>query len=458
VQISRVRRRPLLLAVGAGATVAALAAGMATSAFAATVFSDTFSDGNADGWSKSGGTWSVADGALTQSSTSSELARQFAGQTGWTDYQVQARVRPTAFGSSTALVGLAARASSSTKMYRLALLGSGRAELQAVNGSQLTSLGSASIGVATGTWYTLRIEASGSTIRGYVNGTQIAAGSNTMEDAGRIALVTAYAAGSFDDVAVDSSVTTPPTTGTPPTSATPTSATPTSTTSTPPPTSWPTPTASVKVDATIAVSSSGLDGGLKRYYGIGDGGQSESQDPMFELAPGATLRNVIIGAPAGDGVHCLGNCTLINVWWEDVGEDAATFLGGTTYTVDGGGARSGSDKVFQHNGPGTVYIKNFRVESSGKLYRACGNCSTSYQRHVVMDNITATGTKVLAGINTNWGDTARFTRITILNDSSHSTRICVKYKGVPKGSEPTEIGSGADGVNCIYSESDITWR
>ncbi|WP_238451110.1 pectate lyase, partial [Micromonospora sp. 4G55] len=159
---------------------------------------------------------------------------------------------------------------------------------------------------------------------------------------------------------------------------------------------------------------------------------------MFELAAGATLRNVIIGAPAGDGVHCEGNCTLINVWWEDVGEDAATFRGGTTYTVDGGGARSASDKVFQHNGPGTVHIRNFRVESSGKLYRACGNCSPSYQRHVVMDNVTATSTRVLAGINTNWGDTARFTRITILNDrtgtpgSASSTRVCRRAASRPR--------------------------
>ncbi|MGW4155282.1 pectate lyase [Micromonospora chersina] len=455
MQTSRARlRRPLLLAVGAGATVAALAAGMGTSAFAATVFSDTFSDGDAAGWSKSGGTWAVTNGAFVQSSTASELARQFAGQSGWTDYQVQARVRPTGFASSSALVGLAARASSSTKMYRLALLGSGRAELQAVNGSQITSLSSASVGAATGTWYTLRIEASGSTIRGYVNGTQVGGGSDTMADAGRIALVTAYAAGSFDDVSVDSSVSTPTT---PPTSTPPASPIPTPTGTPPPPASWPTPTSSVKVDATVPVSGT-FDGGMKRYYGIGDGGQSESQDPMFELAAGATLKNVIIGAPAGDGVHCEGNCTLVNVWWEDVGEDAATFRGGTTYTVDGGGARSASDKVFQHNGPGTVYIRNFRVESAGKLYRACGNCSTSYQRHVVMDNVTATGTKVLAGINTNWGDTARFSRITILNDPNRSTRICVKYQGVPKGSEPTEIGEGADGVNCFYSASDITYR
>jgi hypothetical protein len=446
----------LLWAVGAGVTAAALFAGTGTSAFAATVFSDDFNDGDASGWSKSGGTWSVltdGSGVFNQASAGSELARQFAGQTTWTDYQVQARVKPTGFGSSTGLVGLAARSTSSTKMYRLALLGSGRAELQAVNGSQITAIGSASLAISTGTWYTLRIETSGSTVRGFVNGTQVGSGSNSLAASGRVGLVTAYAGASFDDVTVDSGGGTTPTTA-PPTSAPPTTAPPT----TPPPTtnppaSWPTPTSSVKVDATVPVSGT-FDGGMKRYYGIGDGGQSESQDPMFELAAGATLRNVIIGAPAGDGVHCEGNCTLINVWWEDVGEDAATFRGGTTYTVDGGGARSASDKVFQHNGSGTVYIRNFRVENAGKLYRACGNCSTSYQRHVVLDNIVATDTDVLAGINTNWGDTARFTRIT----ADRGTRICVKYKGVPKGSEPTEIGEGADGVNCLYSASDITWR
>ena len=123
---------------------------------------------------------------------------------------MQARVRPTSFGSSSALVGLAARSTSSTKMYRLALLGSGRAELQAVNGSSVTAIGSAALGVGTGTWYTLRIETSGSTIRGFVNGTQIASGSNSLAGAGRIGLVTAYASGGFDDVSVDSSGGTPP--------------------------------------------------------------------------------------------------------------------------------------------------------------------------------------------------------------------------------------------------------
>ncbi len=203
---------------------------------------------------------------------------------------------------------------------------------------------------------------------------------------------------------------------------------------------------------------------MVRYYGTGDlgsGGQDEGQDPIFKLANGAVLRNVILGSPAADGIHCSGTCTLQNVWWEDVGEDAATFKGTSssqTMTIDGGGARSASDKVFQHNGPGTMYIRNFEVSNFGKLYRSCGNCSTQHKRNVVISNVTITAPgKSLAGINTNYGDTARFSGVTIVGDSSRKIVVCEKYRGVTSG-EPTKIGSGADGVNCLYSSSDITYR
>jgi hypothetical protein len=222
----------------------------------------------------------------------------------------------------------------------------------------------------------------------------------------------------------------------------------------------PTPTSRVHQTTTIKVAGK-FDGGNKEYYGIGDGGQGESQAAMFEVAEGGSVSNVLIGAPAGDGIHCAGSCTLTNVWWLDVGEDAATFLGTSSSMkayVIGGGAAKASDKVFQHNGAGTVYISNFQVQDFGKLYRACGNCTNHYQRNVVLSNITATSPgKTLVGINTNWGDTAKFSKITIVGDSSKKIVICTKYKGVAKGSEPTKIGTGAD-ANCIYSASDITYK
>ncbi|WIV55249.1 pectate lyase [Amycolatopsis nalaikhensis] len=228
--------------------------------------------------------------------------------------------------------------------------------------------------------------------------------------------------------------------------------------------SWPNPSTSVPVGATIKVTSGTYDGGLKRFYGTGDlgtGGQDEDQGPIFELANGTTLKNVVLGNPAADGVHCLGTCTLLNVWWEDVGEDAATFKGTSasqTMTIDGGGARKASDKVFQHNGPGTMYIRNFQVNDFGKLYRSCGNCKTQYKRNVVVDNVTATVPgKALVGINTNYGDTARLTRITIVGDTSRKIEPCQKYQGVTSG-EPTKIGSGPDSTNCLYTTANITYQ
>jgi hypothetical protein len=228
--------------------------------------------------------------------------------------------------------------------------------------------------------------------------------------------------------------------------------------------SWPSPSSSVAVPQTIKVTSGTYDGGLKRFYGSGDlgtGGQDEDQGPLFQLANGTTLKNVVLGSPAADGVHCLGTCTLLNVWWEDVGEDAATFKGTSasqTMTIDGGGARKASDKVFQHNGPGTMYIRNFEVNDFGKLYRSCGNCKTQYKRNVVVDNVTATVPgKALVGINTNYGDTAKLTRITIVGDSSRKLVPCTKYKGVTSG-EPTQIGSGPDSTNCLYTTANITYR
>jgi hypothetical protein len=226
---------------------------------------------------------------------------------------------------------------------------------------------------------------------------------------------------------------------------------------------WPTPSGTPQaVTQTIAVSGT-TDGGMKRYYGSGDlgsDGQDEDQGPLFELADGATLKNVVIGAPAADGVHCKGSCTLQNVWWEDVGEDAATFRGtGETYNVIGGGARKAADKIFQFNGGGTLNISNFAGQDFSTFVRSCGNCSSQYKRTINVSNteITAPG-KVIGGINTNYGDSLTLRKVTIVGDSGKKIVPCQKYIGNNTGKEPTKNGSDADGTYCKYSSSDITYK
>jgi hypothetical protein len=206
-----------------------------------------------------------------------------------------------------------------------------------------------------------------------------------------------------------------------------------------------------------------FDGNLRRFRGTGDlggSGQEEGQDPLFNLANGATLRNVIIGAPAADGIHCEGSCTLENVWWEDVGEDAATFEGESAQTnvsIDCGGARSAADKVLQHNGGGTVRVSRFYVENFGKLYRSCGNCDDQFARHVVFDNVLATAPGgTLAGINQNFDDTATFSNV-FLKDRTLAITVCERYDGTEGGGEPTRVGTGPDAEHCLYQNANVQY-
>lgn len=170
---------------------------------------------------------------------------------------------------------------------------------------------------------------------------------------------------------------------------------------------------------------------------------------MFILQDGATLKNVIIGSSQAEGVHCRGTCTLINVWWRDVCEDAATFKqsSGTSYVI-GGGAFKAEDKIFQFNGRGTVSIKNFYAEDYGKVVRSCGNCSNNGgPRNIIIDNVVAVDGGPFCGINTNYGDTCK-----ISNSCQDDGKTCDRYTGVQKGSgESKKIGTGPDGTYCTTS-------
>ncbi|CAA7265558.1 unnamed protein product [Cyclocybe aegerita] len=172
-------------------------------------------------------------------------------------------------------------------------------------------------------------------------------------------------------------------------------------------------------------------------------GQSEGgdADAVFLLEEGATLSRVVIGPNQSEGVHCLGSCTLDHVFFEDVCEDAVTIKQKSgTSRINYGGAKHASDKVIQHNGGGTVIINSFYVEDFGKLYRSCGNCGTQYTRHVQINDVWAVKGKNLAGINTNYGDTAKIRTTKVSSVSS----ICDKYTGNNSGKEPTKTGSGPD--------------
>jgi pectate lyase len=224
------KSRQAAFAAALGGLAVAVGMAVAPVASAATVFSDDFEDGSADGWTRSGGSWSVVvDGsrAYRQSGTSTD-ARALGGGV-WADQAVQVRVKPTAFNGAGRHVDVLARAQNTSNYYYLALSGSGSVVLGKRSGGGSTTLASAPVAVPTGTWQTVRLEAFGTTLRGFVGGTLLVTATDGTFPSGRIGLATNYAAASFDDVQVTDVPGTgqppdpdPPTPGTCDTSARPT--------------------------------------------------------------------------------------------------------------------------------------------------------------------------------------------------------------------------------------------
>lgn len=201
------------------------------------------------------------------------------------------------------------------------------------------------------------------------------------------------------------------------------------------------------------------------------GDQSESQIPHFELGAGATVKNVVIGDPnfgsgrdlkagGADGIHCNGNCTISNVYWGDVGEDAATQKGSGTMTISGGAAYKGADKIFQNNGNGsTISISNFYAEEAGKLYRSCGNCSSQYVRYANVNGVTLYNVSAGLGVNSSF-DSAKLPALAgkydvanmtdFVTNGSSSSR-CVGYVGTAKGYEPVKDTNTSNVArSCLY--------
>ncbi|KAF8913342.1 polysaccharide lyase family 3 protein, partial [Mucidula mucida] len=216
--------------------------------------------------------------------------------------------------------------------------------------------------------------------------------------------------------------------------------------------SFPDATDTISLDEPMTITGS-FDGANARYdrgsgacHGQAEGGNS---DAVFLLQQGASLSNVIIGADQSEGIHCLGSCTLTNVWFEDVCEDAITIKQSSgTSTIRGGGALHAEDKVVQHNGGGTVVIDSFCVEDFGKLYRSCGNCDDMFERHSQFSNIVASDGGALAGINSNFGDTAIFDMDTVSTDDVDS--ICDTYEGNDTGAEPPKLTNNEPNDFCQF--------
>ncbi len=224
---------------------------------------------------------------------------------------------------------------------------------------------------------------------------------------------------------------------------------------------WPTPTGTpVSISSTKAVSGT-YDGKMALHDGSGSGDfgidcnaagtkNQGTTKPLFELDDGATIQNVIIDHHAADGIHCKGTCTIKNVWFRYVCDDAVTAETGSsgTVTISGGGAQGAHDKLFQDNSHGKFVIQNFLGQRLGKMYRACGTGSgcSGTKGNVSISNSYAIGVDEVVGV-TSGRDTVSISKLCIYQTPT----VCQPYDS----SDNALSTDGVDSTTCKYAWSDV---
>ncbi|KAH7323475.1 family 3 polysaccharide lyase [Rhexocercosporidium sp. MPI-PUGE-AT-0058] len=206
-------------------------------------------------------------------------------------------------------------------------------------------------------------------------------------------------------------------------------------------------------DAMYIMPGQIFDGQMKRYErpmgSCNEQAEGTDADAVFNLLPGSTIRNVIIGKHQSEGIHALGDAWVENVWWEDVCEDALTSKGlNTQLRVIGGGARNATDKIFQDNSLGGKYnITGFYAENFGTFYQSCGNCLNQSKRNATIQNIVAVFGNRMGIINPNYGDEIRMKDSQITN----VTRMVDKEIANNVQTVPYTIGTGPDEKYALYN-------
>ncbi|CAH0516629.1 unnamed protein product [Peronospora belbahrii] len=214
---------------------------------------------------------------------------------------------------------------------------------------------------------------------------------------------------------------------------------------------WPTSTGKVKYTEPYIIKAGEVFDGKMQTFDRSDisctGGEGQKDSAVFLVEAGGTLKNAIIGKHQKEGVHCSkSDCTIENVWWDDVCEDALSIKGGSpssVSTITNCGARYAEDKVVQHNGYGTVKIKGFFAQEFGQLYRSCGTCG-DIPRTVTVEDVYAVDPKVIVTVNKNYGDQATLKNIHVkTTNGKDDVKVCRWSQG---SKNPAILGNGPSAV------------
>jgi pectate lyase len=169
----------------------------------APLLTDDFEDGNSTGWTTAG-TWSVVtDGSKVFKNTNdSGLGIASSGSTAWNDYSVEARVKPLSFNGASRFMAIYGRFTDTNNSYYITLRNGNILEIKKLVAGTAILITAKTYPVSVGTWYKLKLEMTGSTLKAYVNDALELAATDTALSSGKAAIGMSYSTGQFDDVNV----------------------------------------------------------------------------------------------------------------------------------------------------------------------------------------------------------------------------------------------------------------
>lgn len=167
------------------------------------LFEDDFEDGNADGWTVESGTFSVINdgGNMVYEYPSLIEGLVMAGDIGWTDYSVEAKIKPIDLNGNK-WACLCGRYQDDRNFYSIGLKGNGSLDIRKKIDGSSTTLSSTSYTFNINTWYTVKLEMNGSNLKAYINGVLEAETTDSDLASGAIGLFPFEVAAQYDDIIV----------------------------------------------------------------------------------------------------------------------------------------------------------------------------------------------------------------------------------------------------------------
>jgi len=164
---------------------------------------DNFNDGDAAGWTQIGASpWTVTSGVLTQSDTAGGN-RAIRADSYWRDQSIESDVRVTGAAVSGAWAGLFVRYTDENHTYYVTLRhGENQLSLRKNVGGVITELAAMPFTVGMNTTYKVRLEATGSVLKVYVDGAPVLQATDAAFAAGRAGVGNFRASTEFDSIVV----------------------------------------------------------------------------------------------------------------------------------------------------------------------------------------------------------------------------------------------------------------